>query len=105
MGRSAPPHRFIAPQGASNDSNRVGRLKLSVVRRNRAGHDYVSLEEWERCLKIVSYCVLRIGPALAPVLERVEREVERARRDDPMARARNHLEAFAADLGVKPKSL
>jgi hypothetical protein len=58
--------------------------------------DSVSLEEWEHCLKIVSYCVLRIGPALAPVLERVEREVERARRNHPMVRAPQHLEALAA---------
>jgi hypothetical protein len=67
--------------------------------------DYVSLEEWEHCLKIVSYCVLRIGPAVAPILERVEREVERAHRNDPMVRARQHLEALAADLAQRAKPI
>ena len=34
----APPRRATAPQGASQGSNEGGRLKLSVARKNRAGH-------------------------------------------------------------------
>ena len=36
-GLRAPPRRTTVPQGANERSNRGGRLKLNVVRRNRAG--------------------------------------------------------------------
>jgi hypothetical protein len=35
-----------------------------------------------------------VGPVIAPVLERLEREVEKARRDDPRERARRILERY-----------
>ena len=38
-GASAPRRRTTVPQGANERSNRGGRLKLNVVRRNRAGHN------------------------------------------------------------------
>src|SRR6478672_3990201 len=36
-GLRAPPRRTTVPQGANERSNRGGRLKLNVVRRNNAG--------------------------------------------------------------------
>jgi hypothetical protein len=56
------------------------------------GNDDVTLEELETALKITAYCLLRVGPVIAPVLERLEREVATARRDDPRERARRILE-------------
>ena len=38
-GLRAPPRRTTVPQGANESSNRGGRLKLNVVRRNRAGQN------------------------------------------------------------------
>jgi hypothetical protein len=65
----------------------------------------VSLEEWERCLKIVSYCVLGLGPALAPVLEARGTRGGTGAARGPLVRARRHLEGFAEELGHRPKTL
>jgi len=59
----------------------------------------VTLEELERVLAVVAYCVLRMGPHLNPLLDRLEREVERARKDDPRERARRILESHAKRRG------
>jgi hypothetical protein len=56
--------------------------------------EYVSLERLERALAVVAYIVLRHGAVYAPILERLEREVEVARRDDPMIRAKRILEGY-----------
>ena len=61
----------------------------------------VTLEELERVLAVVAYCVLRMGPHLDPLLDRLEREVERARKDDPTERARRILEAQTERGGRK----
>ena len=37
-GLRAPPRRITVPRGANSDCNQGSRLKLNVVRRNRAGH-------------------------------------------------------------------
>jgi len=68
---------------------------------NATGSDDVTLEELETALKVVAYCLLRIGPVVTPILERLEREVERARRDDPRERARRILESYTDRGGRK----
>src|SRR4249919_3123609 len=45
-GLRAPPRRTTAPQGANERSNRGGRLKLNVVRRNKAGHCLFGATMW-----------------------------------------------------------
>jgi hypothetical protein len=60
--------------------------------------DYVSLERLERALAVMAYVVLRHGAVYAPILARLEREVEAARRDDPLVRARRILDAYT-DVG------
>lgn len=54
----------------------------------------VSLERLERALAVVAYVVVRHGAVYAPILERLEREVEAARRDDPINRAKAILKRY-----------
>ena len=63
-----------------------------------AGPTNVSLERLERALAVVAYVILRHGAVYAPILERLEREVEVARRDDPMTRAKHILDGYT-DVG------
>lgn len=56
--------------------------------------EYVSLERLERALAVMAYIVLRHGAVYAPILERLEREVEAARRDDPISRAKHILDRY-----------
>jgi hypothetical protein len=67
--------------------------------------EYVSLERLERALAVVAYVVLRHGAVYAPILERLEREVEAARRDDPMMRAQRILHGYTAAGGRKAMRL
>lgn len=53
-----------------------------------------SLEALERALVFMAHIVLRHGETYAPILERLEREVEAARRDGATARAKRILEEF-----------
>lgn len=65
-----------------------------------AGGDDISLERLERALVAMAYIVVRHGPAYAPILDRLEREVEdRRRRDEPVSRARRLLAAYTVDGG------
>lgn len=76
--------------------------RRSVARSKPAVTPSVSLADLEAALKITAYCLLRIGPALAPILERLEREVERAKRDDPRERARRILDSYSSKLISAP---
>ena len=60
-----------------------------------------SLQELERALAIVAYGVLKYGDQFAPILDRLEREVEAARASSPTDRARRILEAYRADGDLK----
>lgn len=68
--------------------------------RSEQSNDGVTLKELEDALKVVAYCVLRCGTVYAPILERLEREVEMARQQDPMMRARRILAAYT-DEGAR----
>lgn len=51
-------------------------------------------EEWLLdAIRTVSFCIVEDGPVYAPILERLEHELEVLRRqNDAVARARRHLE-------------
>jgi hypothetical protein len=49
------------------------------------------IERLERALALAGYIVLRHGLVHAPYIDRLERELEAARRDDPTKRARRIL--------------
>lgn len=55
-----------------------------------------SLERLERALAINAYLVVRYGERYAHTLERLEREVEEARRNGVIDRARRILEDYKA---------
>lgn len=57
-------------------------------------NDGVMLEELKDALKVVAYAVMRFGNVYAPIMARLEREVEAARREDPRLRARRILEDY-----------
>src|SRR5262245_15326250 len=50
----------------------------------------VSLEEWEYARAVVAYAITLHGPVYAPILDRIEREIEAARKADPVARGPCH---------------
>ena len=55
----------------------------------------------ERALVVLARIVLRHGPQYAPLLERLEKELEAARRNDPAERARRILQTYTAEGGLK----
>lgn len=60
-----------------------------------------SLDDLERALALAAFLVARHGNRFAPILERVEREIEEARRADPAERAQRILERYRDAGGVK----
>lgn len=64
---------------------------------NRAARSAPTLAELEEALALMAYIVCRHGEVYAPIMDRLEREVEEARRRVPSAeRARRLLEALPA---------
>lgn len=68
----------------------------------------ITLERLERALALVSWMILEDGPAMAPYLERLEREIEQVRRqNDVVARARRYLTKYGSKylaVTAKPNS-
>jgi hypothetical protein len=56
----------------------------------RSGH--VSIEELEAYRVFAAYIVSEFGEQYIGVLDRIEQELEKARREDPLARARRVLQ-------------
>jgi hypothetical protein len=59
-----------------------------------------SIEELEAYRIFAAYMVLEFGPEYGFVLERVEGMLERARREDPVTKARRVMEEIKAAHGV-----
>lgn len=57
----------------------------------------LTIERLERALVLVAYIVMRHGPVYAPYIDRLERELERARQNDPTERAKRILQTYAAE--------
>jgi hypothetical protein len=57
------------------------------------------IERLERALALAAYIVLRHGPIYAPYIDRLERELETARRNDPSERAKRILETYTGEGG------
>ena len=55
------------------------------------------VERLERALVLAARIVLLHGPVYAPYIDRLEMELERARRNDPMERARRILEIYTVE--------
>jgi hypothetical protein len=52
------------------------------------------IEELERALALAAYIVLRHGPTYAPYIDRLERELENARKNDPTERAKRTSDLY-----------
>jgi len=55
------------------------------------------IERIERALTLAAYVVVRHGPVYAPLLDRLEWELDAARLNDPTERARRILEAYGSN--------
>lgn len=65
-------------------------------------HQPVTLERLERGLAVAAYLVVLHGPVLAPVFERMEREIAAFRADhDAVGRAKRLLESYRTTGGLK----
>jgi hypothetical protein len=53
----------------------------------------------EHALVLAAYIVLRHGPAYAPYVDRLEKELEAARRNNPTEHAKRILETYTAAGG------
>ncbi len=62
----------------------------------RAGDDRV--DRLERALVVAAYIVVRYGAVYAPYVDRLEAELEAARKGDAAARARRILARYAAGV-------
>jgi hypothetical protein len=54
----------------------------------------------ERALVFAAYVVVTYGPQYSPIVDRLERELEAARRDDPVTRAQRILDAYTKTAGL-----
>lgn len=62
-----------------------------------------SIEELERYRVLAAYLILKFGDEYGFVLERVESDLERARQDDPQAKALKVMEELRRKrAGAKP---
>lgn len=59
------------------------------------------IERLERTLALAAYIVLRHGDVYAPYIDRLENELEAARRNDPTERAKRILETYTLEGGRK----
>ena len=59
------------------------------------------IEELERALALAAYIVLRHGPIYLPYIDRLERELENARKNDPTERAKRILQTYTVEGGRK----
>jgi hypothetical protein len=58
-------------------------------------HEPVTIERLERALAFCAYCVVRDGPVVVPLFERLERELAAMRQtQDTMGRAKRLLESY-----------
>ena len=64
-GLRAPARCSTAPQGASGTTSKGSRLKLKLVRRNRAGHGQLTLDLSDYSLKEVVHTVFTAVESLA----------------------------------------
>jgi hypothetical protein len=64
----------------------------------------VTLDRLEQALAVAAYAVVKYGAQFAPLFERMEREIEEARRrfDGPAERAARLLEVYAREHDTKP---
>ena len=67
-----------------------------------SGGSAVTVERLERSLVLLAYIITIDGPVYAPLFDRLERELENARRgQDAVTRAQKLLESYTVAGGLK----
>ena len=92
--RSWPPRRRGPATSASTQRWRCRGARPPAL--NKRADSTVSLEELEYTRAVVAYATTLHGAVYAPILDRIEREIEAVRKADPVARAHAILEAHTA---------
>jgi hypothetical protein len=70
--------------------------------RNKPDGESVTLDRLERGLALAAYLVVLDGPVLAPIFEKLERDLEAMRSSqDAVGRAKALLESYKVAGGVK----
>jgi len=70
---------------------------VSARQGNNAGSAIPLVERIERALVLAAQIVLQHGPVYAPYIDRLEMELEKARKTDPTERAKRILERYTVD--------
>jgi hypothetical protein len=70
---------------------------VSTRRGTVAGLTIPLVERIERALVLAAQIVLQHGPVYAPYIDRLEMELEKARRNDPAERAKRILERYTVE--------
>ncbi|CAM5374198.1 hypothetical protein AFEL58S_01622 [Afipia felis] len=65
----------------------------------------IPIARLERALVAAAYIVATHGPEYAWLMRRLEKELEEARRDDPVARAKAILATYGGGAGGRPTGL
>lgn len=74
------------------------RSTASVAQKDTSAGPMLTLvERLERALVLAAQIVLQHGPVYAPYIDRLEMELEKARKNDPTERAKRILERYTVD--------
>ncbi len=74
------------------------RPTASVAQKGMTSDQVLTLvERLERALVLAAQIVLQHGPVYAPYIDRLEMELEKARKNDPTERAKRILERYTVD--------
>ena len=78
---------------------------VSARQGNNAETTIPLVERIERALVLAAQIVLQHGPVYAPYIDRLEMELEKARKNDPTERAKRILERYTVDGDEKAMRL
>jgi hypothetical protein len=81
----------------SEPSEPNGSRIVSARQGNNAETTMPLVERIERALVLAAQIVLQHGPVYAPYIDRLEMELEKARKNDPTERAKRILERYTVD--------
>ena len=92
MSLGMPARTARAPIGTLSGDKAAVAPKSSA-----AGPTLTLVERLERALVLAAQIVLQYGPVYAPYIDRLEMELEKARKNDPTERAKRILERYTVD--------
>jgi len=91
------PARTLSTQIGELPDYKSGAFSVVAPKIVAAGPTLALVERLERALVFAAQIVLKYGPAHAPYIDRLEMELEKARKDDPTERAKRILERYTVE--------